>query len=676
LYQLFSLKSDEDWRYEPALVGQGGVQRELFRVLNNLVSEGRPNRLILLHGPSGSGKTTAVACILRALEHYSASDEGALYRFHWVFPNQDVLRGTIGFGGRQSGSLETTSYAKLPEHQLDARLVIGQRDHPLFLLPARRRAKLLERAYEAAGAACQASTWIRHGSLCHQNRLIYEGLLNSYDGSLEQVLRHVQVERYFISRRYRVGAVSLGPQLSVDAAERQLTADRSLGALPASLQALTLFEAFGELVDAGGGVIEFSDLLKRPLEAFKYLQTSVESGEASLGSQNIQLNCVMVGSANEEQLAAFREHPEFRSFRGRLALVRVPYLLKWTEENSIYDAQVASQMRRHVAPHATEMAARFAVMTRLRRPEGHRYEGRLAQVVSSLGVMEKCEFYATLEVPSRIDEECAALLRGAREQLLGEFSLGTDYEGSSGASPREMRTVLLDAGQSQRYACLSPFAVLDEIEALCKRQNEYSWVRPAGDPGGYHDHEVFRAELRRVLLDEIEDEFRVASGLIDDRQYVALFERYITNVSYWVKGEKKRNPLTGEPEPPDEGLMNEVEALVGVDDNIHQFRHGILGRIAARAIDQPDHPIDATLVFSAEIARMREAAFADRRHLLGRVCHDLWVLLEEGGAGLQEPRRKQATETLVRLRELGYDDHCAADAARVLSRERFAEVVV
>ena len=118
LYQLFSLKSDEDWRYEPALVGQGGVQRELFRVLNNLVSEGRPNRLILLHGPSGSGKTTAVACILRALEHYSASDEGALYRFHWVFPNQDVLRGTIGFGGRQSGSLETTSYAKLPEHQL------------------------------------------------------------------------------------------------------------------------------------------------------------------------------------------------------------------------------------------------------------------------------------------------------------------------------------------------------------------------------------------------------------------------------------------------------------------------------------------------------------------------------------------------------------------------------
>jgi hypothetical protein len=120
--------------------------------------------------------------------------------------------------------------------------------------------------------------------------------------------------------------------------------------------------------------------------------------------------------------------------------------------------------------------------------------------------------------------------------------------------------------------------------------------------------------------------------------------------------------------------MSEVETLVSVDDNVHQFRHGILGRIAAWAIEQPDHPIDATRVFAAEIARMREAVFADRRHVLGRVCHDLWVLLKEGGAGLQEPRRKQASQTLERLRDRGYDDDCAADAARVLSRERFADV--
>jgi serine protein kinase len=112
----------------------------------------------------------------------------------------------------------------------------------------------------------------------------------------------------------------------VDAGERQITADRSLSALPTSLQATTLFEAHGELVEAAGGVLEFSDLLKRPLEHFRYLQLTLETGEVPLGQQTIQTNVVMIGSCNEVHLAAFREHPEFPSFRGRFELLRAPYL--------------------------------------------------------------------------------------------------------------------------------------------------------------------------------------------------------------------------------------------------------------------------------------------------------------------------------------------------------------
>jgi hypothetical protein len=119
---------------------------------------------------------------------------------------------------------------------------------------------------------------------------VFEALLSSYGGSYTEVLKHVQVERYFISRRYRVGAVTIGPQLSVDAGERQITMDRSLQSLPVSLQAVSLYETKGELVDAAGGVLEFSDLLKRPLDGFKYLQLSVETGEVALGAQNLQLN--------------------------------------------------------------------------------------------------------------------------------------------------------------------------------------------------------------------------------------------------------------------------------------------------------------------------------------------------------------------------------------------------
>jgi len=37
---------------------------------------------------------------MAALQHYSGLDEGALYRFHWVFPSNKTIRGALGFGSR------------------------------------------------------------------------------------------------------------------------------------------------------------------------------------------------------------------------------------------------------------------------------------------------------------------------------------------------------------------------------------------------------------------------------------------------------------------------------------------------------------------------------------------------------------------------------------------------
>src|SRR4029079_16458963 len=134
-----------------------------------------------------------------------------------------------------------------------------------------------------------------------------------------------------------------------------------------------LFEAFGQLIDAAGGVIELSDLLKRPLDAYRYLQLTLETGEVSLAQQTVQLNVVMIGSANEVHLNAFREHPEFPSFRGRFELLRAPYLRSYKDDQAIYDSQIAPFVKRHVAPHATRIAAQFAVLTRMRQPEAKRY---------------------------------------------------------------------------------------------------------------------------------------------------------------------------------------------------------------------------------------------------------------------------------------------------------------
>jgi predicted Ser/Thr protein kinase len=676
-YRLFDLGwlPSEEARRE-SLIGQEGVQAEIYRTLCNFAREGRANRLALLHGPNGSAKTTVARCIMLALEHYSQLDEGALYRFQWVFPTRNVARGAIGFGGKTEQRGTGGSYAHLHEDEIEARIVDEVRDHPLLLIPERERRQLLGAMHERLGITHPPNRWLWHGTLSHKNRAVFDALLASNDGDLHEVLRHVQVERYFISRRYRIGAVTLGPELSIDARERQVTMDRSLSALPSSLQAVSLYETQGELVEASGGVLEFSDLLKRPPEAFKYLQVTVETGEFALPSQNVATNCVMLASANEAELGVFRQRPEFESFRGRIELVRAGYLLSWKQEQQIYDAQIVPQVRGHVAPHATRMAAMFAVLTRLRAPDAEHYPRPVRSVIRSLAAAEKLELYASLEVPTRLDAEKARGLRSVVETMFREFDSHASYEGDMGASPREMRSVLLDAAQNDQYYGLSPFAVLDELDRLCAREGEYSWQVEEPKEGGYHDHAEFRTILKDRLFTIIEDEFRVASQLVDEQSYGELFGRYIHHVSAWVKSEKVKNPMTGDYDDPDEHLMTEVEALLRLPDERDALRHSFMSRIAAWAIEHPGEVMDNRVVFEADIRRLRDAVFADRREALARLCADIVTLEREGGANLDDRRRGEAEKTLARLcTHFGYERGSALDAASRLVKERLGELL-
>jgi predicted Ser/Thr protein kinase len=284
--------------------------------------------------------------------------------------------------------------------------------------------------------------------------------------------------------------------------------------------------------------------------------------------------------------------------------------------------------------------------------------------------------YANGIAPLRLDDESQKLLRSVIPQIYRESDAYPIYEGSVGASPREMRTVLLDAAQSPHYDCLSPFAVLGELDALCELSSEYAFLQEEKLPGGYHDHVAFRKTLRERLLDSLEDEFRQASGLVDETRYTELFDRYVTHVSFWTKKEKLRNPMTGQYEDPDERLMNEVETLLGSPDKPEDVRSGLINTIAAWAIDHPDQAVDHTKVFGPQLRRLREAVFAERRSAVAKLCRDVILLLKEQGSGLDSVRRAAAENTVRQLKaRFGYEDSSASDAAVALVRERLASLL-
>jgi predicted Ser/Thr protein kinase len=657
------------------LVGQEEVQNRVYRILGNFVREGRVNKLILLHGPNGSAKSTFVSCLMRALEYYSQLDDGAIYRFNWIFPSQKVQRGG-GIGFSERGYDITDSYANLDEELIDAKLIDELRDHPLLLLPPARRRELIDERMAATGESSSGfvpSDYILYGELGPRNKQIYEALLAAYKGDYLKVLRHVQVERFYVSRRYRDAAVTIEPQMAVDARARQITMDRSFGSLPSALQSVSLYEFQGEIVDANRGIIEYSDLLKRPLEAYKYLLGTVEQSRVSLDNAILHLDEVFIGSSNESHLAVFKEIPEFQSFKGRLELVRVPYLLDYMVERDVYRMQVKQQsVGKHLAPHTMTIASLWGVLTRMRKPLPEKYPKGLADLVAKLTPIEKAELYARGLAPDSMSGEQSKDLVSNIDKIWGESDAYPNYEGRTGASPREIKVIILNAAQNPRFGCVSPLAVFDEMEELVKNVTVYEFLKQEPLPGGYHENKKFIYIVRERYLDLVDEEVRTSMGLVEEAQYSQLFERYVSNVSHWVKKEKLRNPHTGRMEDPDEDLMGEVEKTLGIGAKKDDFRHEVIARIGAWSIDHPNQKPPYSEVFPKHFSQLRESYFDQRKKVLKKTNEDLLVYLSDGPGRLDRESRERVELTLRNMRDkYGYCDRCAKDAVSYLLKKRY-----
>ncbi|MBU8894532.1 serine protein kinase PrkA [Corallococcus sp. H22C18031201] len=663
------------------VAGQEEVQNAIYRVLGNFVRAGRINKLILLHGPNGSAKSTLVNALKEGMEAYSRLPQGALYRIAWVFPSEKLVKGSIGFGERAAAASESdvSSFAHLDAESIELRMPCELKDHPLFAVPPTDRRRMVEGALKKKGMGDGQngdfilSDYVRDGELCAKCRRIYTALLNSYNGDWLKVMRHVQVERFYVSRRYQLGTVTVEPQMSVDAMAQQITADRTQLNVPAALHSTVLFEPHGPLVHANRGLIEYADLLKRPLEAFKYLLGFSETGEVPLEPFVLQLDEVLIASSNEKHLGAFKELPDFASFKGRIELVRVPYLRRYKVEQEIYDAQITSTtVGKHVAPHATEVAAMWATLTRLKKPIPDRYPQDVKELIDHLTPPEKLHIYQEGAAPDRLSSANTKELRKLRADLYEESEAYPNYEGRAGASAREIKTALFNAAQSPDYKCLNALAVLEELHAICKDKSVYEYLlQEVVD--SYHDHETFVRVVEAEYLDRVDTEVRDSMGLVSEGQYRELVERYIQNVSHWVRNEKMRNRVTGAMEQPDEQRMAELEAIVmprGEDP--HEFRRGLIASIGAHRLDNPDALMDYPRIFPDMFKRLRDHYFEERKRVLRKNKENVLKYLSEDRGQLSSREQSQVQETLKTMAErYGYCEHCAKDAILFLMRKRY-----
>ena len=380
----------------------------------------------------------------------------------------------------------------------------------------------------------------------------------AYGGDYLKVLRHVQVERFYISRRYQVGTVTVEPQMSVDAGVPPGHRGPHAGE-PAARAAErgALRAARRRWSHANRGLIEYADLLKRPLEAFKYLLGTSETAQVPLEHFVLQLDEVLIASSNEKHLGAFKELPDFASFKGRIELVRVPYLRRYQVEQEIYDAQItATTVGKHVAPHATEVAAHVGGAHPPQeadpRPLPARREGAGRRRHAR---WRSCTSTRRARAPERLAWRRPRSCRKRARTLYEESDAYPNYEGRSGASRARDQDGALQRRAEPRLQV--PHRAGGARGAARPLQGqERLRVPPAGGGGRLPRPRGVRARRWRASTwTGWTRRCATRWGSSPRASTASCSSATSSTCRHWVKGEKMRNRVTGEMERPDEQRM-------------------------------------------------------------------------------------------------------------------------
>src|SRR5213080_516972 len=381
-----------------------GLDVPLMKLVNVFKSAaqgyGTEKRVILLHGPVGSSKSTIVRLLKKGLEEYSRTPEGALYTFAWVLEKK-----------RDDGTVHREVFNS------------PMNEDPLLLIPEEWREKVFaDLASPDAGFQIPV-----RGDLCPASRLIFRELMAEYKGDFVKVMGHVRVRRLLLSEKDRIGVGTFQPKDEKNQDSTELTGDvnyRKIAEYGSDSDPRD-FNFDGEFNIANRGLIEFIEVLKLDV-AFLYdlLGASQEHKIKPKKFPQTDIDEVIIGHTNEPEYKKLQNNEFMEALRDRTVKIDIPYISKLNEEVKIYEKDYNARRIRgkHIAPHTLEMAAMWAVLTRLEEPKKH-----------NLTLLQKLKLYNGKTLP------------GFTEDNIKELRKEAAREGMEGISPRYVQDKISNA---------------------------------------------------------------------------------------------------------------------------------------------------------------------------------------------------------------------------------------
>jgi serine protein kinase len=487
---------------------------------------GTERRVILLHGPVGSAKSTIARLLKKGLEWYSRQPEGRLYTFSWHMPDGEVVPSPLN-------------------------------EDPLKLIPLNMRDRVLAELNRSGRGRYPIRL---EGDLDPVSRHLYRELLKEVGGDWSKMIEHIQVRRMLLSEKDRVGIGTFQPKDEKNQDSTELTGDINYRKIAqyGSDSDPRAFNFDGEFCVANRGLIEFVEVLKLDV-AFLYdlLGASQEHVIKPKKFAQTGIDEVIIGHTNEPEYRKLQSNEFMEALRDRTIKIDVPYITKWHQEARIYAKDFnRRRVARTIAPHTLEMAAMWAVLTRLEEPKKH-----------NLTVLQKLKLYDGKTLPGYTEDNVKELRKGARR------------EGLEGISPRYIQDKVSNALVKSQGQSINPFMVLNELESGL---DNHSLINDEELKKHYRDLlGVVKKEYEDIVKNEVQKAIAADEGAI-----ARLCANYIDNIKAYTQKERVKNSYTGAYEEPDERLMRAIEEKIDIQDaRKDDFRREIMNYIGAQAID-------------------------------------------------------------------------------------------
>jgi serine protein kinase len=598
-----------------------GIDEALKNLVDTLCAAakglGPDRRIILLHGPVATSKSTIGRLFRRGLEEYSKTDEGRLYTFEWDVSDFDD---------------EPTDVVPCPIFE-----------EPLRLIPIEQRQKIVTELNRIFKEKYHGEYELRvEGDLCPKCRFYFNRFMRLYEDDLEKVLKHVTVRRLILSEKDRRGIATFEPKDKKNQDEEELTGGLNwrLVQIYGSDSDPRAFNYDGELCIANRGIFDGEELLKLQEEfLYDFLHATQEHVIKPKKNPRIDIDTVILGRTNSPEYKRVKSNEKMEAFNDRTRTIDIPYVLRKSDEEKIYRKFFGTNRvwGKHIAPHTLEMAALWAVLTRLEEPS------------ADISILQKAKIYDGESIPNRTVDV---------KKLLDEAK---GKEGFSGVSPRYVIDMISKALVNDVEGCINPYRVLAMLEDNLP-------YHPGIDENRIEEYreyiELVKEELSAICQEEVR---RVISHDPDELRQVG--QKYLDHVMAYLNDEKVEDPYTGEEMEPDEEFMRSIEKQIGITEaQKDDFRQEISNWISERARKgEPFSPEHNDRLRRA----LEKKLWEDKKHNI-----NFTAMVSDKTTDPEHKRRK--AEWIERLKkEYGYCDICAENvidyAGAEVAREELAK---